>query len=1170
MHLLIVAGADAYCLSRSRTLLRRFYIGNQRMAFAVDTSPPPDRHPPITPADGAVVVQNPPSLIWRADDRAARYIVEFCRNPGFRKEVIRCTGIDMPFYNPSIELAYGTWYWRYFAVTSEGEESRSGPVRSFRVTTESVPLPVPPTDHILDTMPDHPRIFVTPETLDGFRARRHGPGREAWRHLKHRADALVRSEPPGLNLQSVPANLGEQRGLVFHLKNDCLAFPAEYQIAELKRGADNVNALSFAYQISGDEEYAEAARRWMAFLSNLRVDIHLDDRGQHDTVVYCYEFGLKGMALAYDRLYSLLEPEERASVLDHIVYHCEAAYKWIREGVQIHLNFQNSHGQQCMHALLTTVLAVATETVQTRQWADYLIRQYANRVAWGSSDGGYTEGQKYGHKVQFILEALAALRTATGLDVFREPRWQNTGAFWSYCMSLNYWWNHWGDCYSLIDPNFGSDADTYVSAFLAAMTGDPAVKWWSDTRVCNPVHLPLQYLSDGGVSSRPPVDIAQARLFPDVGQLAAYDRFYDHGSSRIFFRSSPWGDHSHAHQDQNGFVIHAGGEILCCDAGYYTYSGDTYHSRWSRTTQAHNSVLVDGEGQCRGIAHKGKITAFFNTPDACFFTGDASGAYGERLEKFHRHVLFIRPDVFVICDDLKASEPREYTWTLNTFERADISERSQSMTIRQRDQRLLVRHLADGPLKYAQNNDRPFPLKTRDWCRFTEAFPQQWNIRATTEKRASAQILSVMNTFGKTAGAGVNDIRRVDADGAEGVCFQSGNGSECVLFRTRRGGTIEGAGIQTDARVVNVNRSGDRLQRWLLHGGTRLSLEGEILLIADAECDAAANYNPRSAGARIHVRHQASVRFAIRLPRAPESVHISPPERPQNAKPIDFKWNDGKVEIKLSGAGEAVLWIDPVAEFTTTPERLQLALTDGGGRQSVRLQTAIADNGDVIAFAEIAPREPGIYEFSAGDAELLVQDRWDPDMSVHGTGRATACLREGAEVFVRYPRAGRPRLRATLVESHKGRLVNLLCNGGFDAGIVDYPPRYWNVQHPRTHDPGWPAWSAEDAAEGGACLKFTRPRDPISLKSRPMRLRNAGRYHLRFKARGSATHAHVSVSGQQDTHLIVPVRPSQAWTEYRAELDVRPGYTTVSIAFDRGGEPDQILWMDDMEFGYIA
>ena len=1140
------------------------------MGFAVDTSPPPDRHPPITPADGSAAIQNPPALIWRADDRAATYTVEICRDAGFRGEVIRSTGIDMPFHNPSVELESGTWYWRYFAITSGGEESRPGPVRSFQITSESVPLPVPPSQRILDTMPDHPRIFVTPDTLEEFRARRHGPAREAWRHLTHRADGLIQSEPPRLNLQSLPPNVGERRGQVFHMNDGRVTFPANFQITELKRGADNANALSFAYLISGEEAYAAAARRWLAFLSHFRVDVHLEDRGQHDTVVYCYEFGLKGMALAYDRLYPVLEPEERARILAHVEFHCEAAYRWLRDGLQIHLNYQNSHGQQCMHALLPTVLAVATESDRTREWTDYLIRQYVNRIAWGSVDGGYTEGQKYGHKIQFILEALAALRSSTGLDVFREPRWRNSGAFWLYCMSLNYWWNHWGDCYSLIDANFGSDADTYVSAFLSAMTGDPAVKWWSDTRVCNPVHLPLQYLSDSGVPSRPPVDIAQARLFPEVGQLAAFDRFYDHGTSRIFFRSSPWGDHSHAHQDQNGFVIHAGGEIVCCDAGYYTYSGDTYHSQWSRTTQAHNSVLVDGESQRRGIAHKGRVTAFFNTPDACLFTGDASTAYGESLERFHRHVLFIRPDVFVICDDIEASEPREYAWTLNTFERADIDESGQYMTVRQRDQRLLVRHLAGGPLKYTQNNDRPFPLKTRDWCRFTEAFPQQWNIRAATERSTTARIISVLHTYTKPGAPGVDDVRRVETAGGEGVCFRSGNASECVLFRIGKRGTVEGAGIRSDARVVNARRHGNRLQRWLLQGGTRLSLEDEDFLVADAACDAAANYTLRSARAQIQVRHPEAVRLAIRLPHAPRSVFASPPDRPGNAKSIDFKWREGMVEVELNHAGESVLWIDPVTDLATHPRPLRLKLNDGEGEQRLSLETAVADNGDIIAFAEVSPREPGIYEFIAEDAELLVQDRWDPDLSARGKGRVTACLREGAEIFIRFAPDRRPSLRTSMVDSHKGQLINLLCNGGFEAGIVDYPPRYWNVQHPRTHDPGWPAWCTEDAAEGGACLKFTRPRDAISLKSRPMRLRTPGRYVLRFKARGSATHARVSVSGQQGTHLVVPVQPCKAWREYQAEVDVQQGYTTVSVSFDRGGEPDQVLWMDDMEFGYIA
>ena len=66
----------------------------------------------------------------------------------------------------------------------------------------------------------------------------------------------------------------------------------------------------------------------------------------------------------------------------------------------------------------------------------------------GSPGAGMTgdtrRGQTYGHKYRMILDGLAAMGTATGIDVFKKPRVLNSGDFWLYCMSLNYWWNHWG------------------------------------------------------------------------------------------------------------------------------------------------------------------------------------------------------------------------------------------------------------------------------------------------------------------------------------------------------------------------------------------------------------------------------------------------------------------------------------------------------------------------------------------------------------------------------------------------------------------------------------------------------------------------------------------------------------------------------------------------------
>ena len=267
-----------------------------------------------------------------------------------------------------------------------------------------------------------------------------------------------------------------------------------------------------------------------------------------------------------------------------------------------------------------------------------------------------------------------------------------------------------------------------------------------------------------------------------------------------------------------------------------------------------------------------------------------------------------------------------------------------------------------------------------------------------------------------------------------------------------------------------------------------------------------------------------------------------------------------------------MLWVDPVVDLTKPLPPAALTIEDAAGEHTVELETALADNGDAIAFGELIPREPGVYEVTsyARTSDILVQDRWDTEIRAWSTGKAVAPLREATEVFIRYPPDDTPRPRAVLRESHKGKLVNLLRNGDFEAGLPDYPPRGWNVYHPRRDDPGWPGWSQESPVEGNACLKFVRPKERVRANSQPMRLRTGGRYVLRFQAKGNATTASVLVAGQRGTSASVSIEPTDDWTAYRVELDAHPGHCMITIQMNAGGEPDRVLWVDDMEFGYIG
>lgn len=1160
-------------------------------SFAPDTSPVPATHPALRPADDSMATTNPPALVWRHDATAESYTVEFSPARDFSRGVQRVKQISLPFYNHDTVLAPGTWFWRYFVVRPGGAVSSPGPVRSFRVTAGSTPLPVPSGPALLARLPGHPRIFVRPEGLAAFRERRHALGKEAWTQIKAKADALVGLQPAPPALAPMPAKLPAHRQQVFRVEGGVGLVPAGYGRAELARDAERANLLSLAYLISGDEIYAEAARRWALFVAPFRLDYHLKtvaERGQHDSVVYAYEKGVTAIAFTFDRIAARLSAAERRALLDHVEYHGEAAYHWLRHVIRIHLDYQESHGQQCMHTLLSTALAVAGDAAKAGDWLTYLVPQYANRIAWTSDDGGYFEGQSYSFKFTYILEALAALRTATGIDIFQKPAIRHAGDFWLYCMSLNYWWPHWGDNLPLINP-YGNMGDAYLSALLAASTGNRPLQWWSESVPADPSILPFSYLSATGLRPLPPIAVAQARVFPDTGVVAAYDRFYDHGGTRMFFRSSPWGGHSHAHADQNSFVLHAGGEILAADVGYYTYYLDDHHGRISTQTLAHNSVLIDGQGQTKDLAGRGEIAAFFNSPGAVFFAGDASHAYGPALNRFRRDVLFLRPDLFVVADELGAGTPGVWSWVLNTFDAPVIDRDQREFIVAQRGIRLWGRHVFPASLRYTSGNERKYPLLTRQWSRYTEAFPEPWRMRVETEKTAQTNFLTVLQPFRADTGRHATVTQSLEQGATLAVRLELPEGSRDILLRRRQEekGALEAWGLACDGRAFALRRSPDgQIGGWLVIQARSASTNGAASFRSGAVVSVAVDHGTAAAAAQVCVDAARATEIAVTLPQRPQRIVVAVPERRALGADVAFRWEEDLARFAVA-EGATTFWVDPTVAPSVLPATVTIVFADTAGEREVEAETAVADNGDWVATATVDPRSPGIYEVtsSAPRTEILLQDRWDMERTTRGLGRANGLICQGTQIILRFPPVGEiPRFAAKLVESRPASAINLLRNGDFEAGLPHFPPRGWTVRHGTTGEyatagkQGWVEWSREQAASGTACLKFTRPlnrlnewrapfneaaRDTLTACAPPVRLLRGGRFVLALKAKGTATHARVLLSGG-GVGRTIDLEPSADWRTYRIETELPAGYTEVKIQFRAGGADDQVLWVDDV------
>jgi hypothetical protein len=133
----------------------------------------------------------------------------------------------------------------------------------------------------------------------------------------------------------------------------------------------------------------------------------------------------------------------------------------------------------------------------------------------------------------------------------------------------------------------------------------------------------------------------------------------------------------HQQPDINNFCIYAQGEWLIIDPGYTR----------KKETKNHNTILVDGYGQA-GAGGKWldymEFEARQPVPEIVFaettkvydyVIGDAGNIYVDeaKVESFQRHLLFLKPDIVIILDDvyLKENASIEVLFQLNEIAHAE-------------------------------------------------------------------------------------------------------------------------------------------------------------------------------------------------------------------------------------------------------------------------------------------------------------------------------------------------------------------------------------------------------------------------------------------------------------------------------------------------------------------
>jgi hypothetical protein len=707
----------------------------------------PDRAPladewGYRPADGASVNLNPPSFSWVLEKGAVAHVLEWAGDPQFTRPT-RVRDIAWTVYTHNAPLKPGKYWWRYRIVAHDGRESDWSRARTFSIPDGAAVFAQPTLAELKKRAgADHPRLFVRSSDLPKLKDWAAGRGKTAYERLMQRANELVKSEPT-----PEPTVLGDSRNPATrdHWWSNRVQTIKALQEAEV---------VSFAWLLTRDSRYGEAARKFTLKLAGWNPD------GPTAFKLNCEAAKpmLHRLPRAYDWAYPLFTEEERARIRAVMLRRASDAWNSgeVRQAVG-HLNQPySSHGNRTWHKLAEFAIAALGETPEADQYLQYAVTKFFNAYpVWSDEDGGWHEGLSYlsGYTVKTTWWMHIA-QHSLGIDPYKKPFFANIGDYAMYSAPPGTPDLGFGDL-AFRPPSAGW---SFLHYFTRRMK-NPHWAWWLNAwnipeQASEPV-LDFIWSAADPVTAAAPASLPASKVFRGTGIAVMNSNLLDgRRNVQVRFKSSPMGRWSHGHDPHNSFTLNAYGVPLLVNNVYRDLYGTPFHKEWVWSTRAQNAVLVNGQGQKSHSADLGgRILKHEFTDGLDYVVGDATESYEGRLTRARRHVVFLKPDIVILADELEAPQPSTFQFMLHGQQEFAADETRQRLVLDRKTAGVVVDYVAPQPLKFRQwSGYTPEPdyayLKSVN----NPGIPNQWHVEAgTSEPARSALVLTVMQAFAKGA-----------------------------------------------------------------------------------------------------------------------------------------------------------------------------------------------------------------------------------------------------------------------------------------------------------------------------------------------------------------------------------------------------------------------------------
>ncbi|GGI44667.1 hypothetical protein GCM10008018_08240 [Paenibacillus marchantiophytorum] len=911
-------------------------------------------HMPYRPEDSLVTSQSPPDFSWPPAPGAESYQLQVSRTSDFAVVSHEVSALATNFYNFADAFAAGSWYWRvrYF---QSGTASEWTTIRRFRIEENAIPFPVPTVDTMISKVPAaHPRIWTTPDTLPQFRSYALTSGKTFY-------DAKYAQAVSNLNA-SIPAEPTTQ-GKSY--TDDVL---------------NNLMTAAFVYLISGEERFGQSAKAQLLNVASWNTNgttsyVKVDQ--VHRAITY-------QSAMAYDWVYSLLSPSDKTKIQTMIVSRMTAMYDDLLVQHPITKNPYDSHGWTALGFMGIVSIALLRDIPNAEPWFKAIVPTYINLMPnWGGEDGGWSQGTGYWQWSNLTnKEFMDVLLSATGMNLYEKAFSRNEGLFPLYAFP------HGSPKGIIGDGTHDAPGAPNVTTFqrLAQMFQDPRMQWGAQA-VGSPSldQLSKYFYGDNSVEARPPVDLPTSKWFKDIGLVAMHSDLLNPERISMYFKSSPYGSYIHSQADQNSFVINAYGESLAAKTGYYDDFNSAHRTNYTAQTLSSNAITIDGKkGQpINNIDADGNILGFVTHPDFDATSGDATAAYQGSLTKAVRHMIYVKPSMFVVVDQLKSANPAgsEFEWRLHAEDQLILDADQAGATILKGKAGLKTRIQYPANMratledKFISMDGQEVPPKG-DYANI----PSQKHAAFITPKSNNSTIVATMGVY--ESGTAAPNVVSENLGNYMKLSFEDGS---TVYVRLTESGEVDAGAIRFDGAAASVR--GDSV---MLVSGTRLVKDGVTLLTSDKPATIAYGKQELSISGteetNVTIRTNGIVRVrdaqGTDIPNtgsASESMGLRGVFWQASSTALTLRVEKGSQSFKLNNAPSS----EPLGNVT-------LQTNVNGSNQSVVLHAQSDLEGNSVAWGKLVNSE-GLYEVVEAPTGFLFE---------HSGSQKTLYLEQDASIIL--------------------------------------------------------------------------------------------------------------------------------------------------------------------------